>query len=129
MLKKEFGNEKYLKLIAEPGRFICQEAMSVVMNIILAKECNDGSIHYFVNSGVYQSLGCQTFDHEYFKGHPIISQEELDNRIDKERTSFIWGQTCDGVDWLTKNKLLPFMKQGEWIIYRNIGSYNRETAC
>ena len=58
MLKKEFGNDKNLRVIAEPGRFICQEAMSVVMKIILAKQCQDGSIHYFVNSGIYQSLGC-----------------------------------------------------------------------
>jgi len=103
--------------------------MAIVMKIVLAKEFKDKSRRYFIDSGVYQSLACQVFDHEFFKGHPIVTQQELKNRIANERMSFIWGQTCAGLDWLTKDKLLPYMNEGEWIIYRNVGSYNRELAC
>ena len=53
LLQQEFPNRKKLRIIAEPGRLICQEAMTVVMKIILAKEYQDGSRHYFVDSGVY----------------------------------------------------------------------------
>lgn len=103
MLRKEFPKSQNVRFIAEPGRFICQDALSVAMKIILAR-VNTGNIrHYFVDSGVYQALSCQAYDQEYFKGHPIITQSELDVRVEKEQTSFIWGQTCDGVDWLTKN--------------------------
>ena len=129
MLKNAFPSNKKVRLIAEPGRLICQDAMSVVMKIILAKKFSDDSRHYFIDSGVYQSLGCQVFDQEFFKGHPIITQEEYNKRMKNEKMSSIWGQTCDGVDWLTKNKPLPLMHEGEWIIYRNVGSYNRELAC
>ena len=53
LLEKEFGKNKKLRIIAEPGRLICQDAMTVVMKIILAKQFQDRSRHYFVDSGVY----------------------------------------------------------------------------
>jgi len=128
-LRKHFPKDKKVKFIAEPGRYICQDALSVAMRIILARKNDENILHYFVDSGVYQALGCQTYDQEYFKGHPIVTQSELDKRIDQEQTSFIWGQTCDGVDWLTKNRLLPRMHEGEWLLYRNVGAYNKEVCC
>jgi len=45
-----------------------------------------------------------------------------------ERNSFIFGQTCDGIDWLTKNRNFPYMEKGEWIIYRNFGAYGHVVA-
>lgn len=37
LLKREFPNRKKIRVIAEPGRFICQESLSLAMKINLAK--------------------------------------------------------------------------------------------
>jgi len=96
--------------------------------VFLVKQ--QGSVrHYYINNGVYQGFGCQVFDGERFKGQPLLSSKVLKTRIDNEQTSFIWGQTCDGVDYLTKESKFPYMERGEWIIYRNMGAYNESTEC
>jgi ornithine decarboxylase len=77
-----------------------------------------------VNSGVYSGFGCQAFDHEYFKGQPLLPADVLSQRVKAEKPSFIWGQTCDGLDWLMKEELYPEVNEGEWLLYRNMGAYN-----
>jgi diaminopimelate decarboxylase len=32
------------------------------------------------------------------------------------------------VDWLVKKELFPTMQESEWIVYRNMGSYNYPLA-
>jgi ornithine decarboxylase len=78
----------------------------------------------FVNSGVYQQFGAHIFDLEFFKAQPLLPVEEIKKRIEQHTNTFIWGQTCDGCDWFTKNKLFPLMNMGEWLLYRNMGAYN-----
>jgi ornithine decarboxylase len=87
--------------------------------------------HYFVNSGVYQAFGTQIFesDVEFLKGQPLLSKEEFNERIKKSQISYIWGQTCDGVDWLSKKKSYPMVEEGEWLIYRHFGAYGKAVAC
>lgn len=84
LIKKEFPKNENLRVIAEPGRFISQDALSVVMKIILTRNNSNLTRDYFVDSGVYQALTCQVYDREFFKGHPIVSQTELNNRIAQE---------------------------------------------
>ena len=57
-----------------------------------------------------------------------MPREEYFSRIGKEQSTYIFGQTCDGVDWLTKNRQFPYMQEGEWIIYRNFGAYGHVVA-
>jgi len=59
----------------------------------------------------------------------LLTQTELNKRIKQETPAFIWGQTCDGCDWLTKNKKYPRIEKGEWLIYRNMGAYNKSLEC
>lgn len=72
-------------------------------------------------------FGCRVFDNEVMNGQPLLPATEFEKRIVEERVSYIWGQTCDGVDWLTKDKPYPRMEVGEWMIYRNMGAYSKAT--
>jgi len=40
----------------------------------------------------------------------------------------IWGPTCDGLDCIVNECLMPEMDIGEWIIFRNMGAYTRAAA-
>lgn len=130
LVKEEFPESSNVKIIGEPGRFICQVAQNVVVKVILARQM-DECRHYFVNSGVYQSFGTQIFesDVEFLKGQPLLSKDEFEKRVENSQISYIWGQTCDGVDWLTKNKMYPMMHEGDWILYRHFGAYGKAVAC
>ena len=41
-------------------------------------------------------------------------------------SSSIWGPTCDGLDCIKKQCLLPELNTGEWLVFRNMGAY---TMC
>ena len=92
MLKEYFpGDNNKIKVIGEPGRFMAQEAMSVVVQIYLAKQLDDCR-HYFVNNGIYHGFGCQIFENlEFFKGQPLLLREEYTQRIMKEQNTYIFG--------------------------------------
>ena len=123
------GENKNIRVIGEPGRNMTQDAMSLAVKIFLARQHGPNCRHYFVNNGIYQGFGCQIFENlPYFKGQPLLPENEYKKRIEQEQTSYIWGQTCDGVDCLTKNKPFPFMNKDEWIIYRNVGAYGSVVA-
>ena len=57
---------------------------------------------YYVNDGVYGSFNCLVFD------HATVTPEVFgtDERAEKFPSS-IWGPTCDSLDCITKNVLLP----------------------
>jgi len=43
-------------------------------------------------------------------------------------TCSIWGPTCDDLDCIVKECLLPDMDIGEWIIFRDMGAYSTVLA-
>lgn len=60
------GANKNIKVIGEPGRYICQESQSLVVRVYLKKQQREVS-HCYINNGVYQGFGCVIFDGEKFK--------------------------------------------------------------
>ena len=40
-----------------------------------------------------------------------------------------WGQTCDSMDWIIKDKLQPDYHTGEWVMSQDLGAYNYEMGC
>lgn len=117
-----------IHVFGEPGRQICQEAQTLVCQVFLVKQCGD-TVHYYINNGVYQGFGCRVFDKQVINGQPLLLSAELKKRIANSKLSYIWGQTCDGVDWITKNEIYPQMELGEWMIYRDMGAYNESLEC
>ena len=59
--EENFPGISKVKIIGEPGRFISQEALSIVVQIYLVRQQKTAR-HYFVNSGVYQGFGSQVYD-------------------------------------------------------------------
>lgn len=78
MLSEYFpGKNKNIKVIGEPGRNICQDAMSLVVKVFLARQHGPDCRHYFVNNGIYQGFGCQIFENlDHFKGQPLLPAAE-----------------------------------------------------
>lgn len=121
----EFFPDENIKIIAEPGRYFVASSHTLVLNIIGKKEKiidGDTWFHYYVNDGVYSSFNCIYFDHAEPK---ILPYNERDNKLYK---CTIFGETCDSMDTISKECLLPDLAIGEWIYVENFGAYTTAAA-
>ena len=114
-------DSKSIKFIAEPGRYFAQRTHTLILNVIgkkMIKE-DDGNnlIIYYLNDGIYGSFNCITYDHQ----QPIILPfNERDGKLLKSK---IYGATCDSMDMIGENIMLPDLSIGEWVYVENFGSY------
>ena len=111
-----------IQFIAEPGRYFVEKSHTLVLNVIGKKIVNDDKNEkinvYFLNDGIYGSFGCIYFDH--YK--PIIlPYNERDQKLQKSR---LFGPTCDSIDVIMDEIMLPELAIGEWVYVENIGAYS-----
>jgi ornithine decarboxylase len=114
-------NHESMQLLAEPGRALVAESMSVIVKVILRKGNN-----LYINEGTYGSL----FD----AGTPgfifpmkLICDEKIYS-TDLQPFSF-YGPTCDSLDYMKGPFYLPNdIDEGDLIEIGQIGAYGRTLA-
>jgi diaminopimelate decarboxylase len=110
-----------IRFIAEPGRYFAEKTHTLVLNIIGKKKIKDKDeetiIIYYLNDGMYGSFNCIYFDHS----NPVIMPfNERDGKLHRSR---LFGPTCDSMDLITENIMLPELAIGEWVYVENFGAY------
>lgn len=55
--------EKHIRVIAEPGRYVCETVCYLASAIIGQKNIN-GNRHYYINNGIYQGYTVRNFGEE-----------------------------------------------------------------
>ncbi len=111
-------------ILAEPGRFICAPAMTLVCSVVgISKRHNQN--WYYIDEGIYGSYSNVIYEDV----HPaIIAYKELFNdQLDLEPCTLA-GPTCDSVDIIAKNYDLPALQPGDLLISPMMGSYTSVTA-
>jgi ornithine decarboxylase len=111
-----------IRFIAEPGRYFAEGTHTLVLNVIGKKKVVDDisgeeTIVYYLNDGVYGSFGCIYFDHN---NPTILPFNERDGKLLKSR---LFGPTCDSIDLIADEIMLPELAIGEWCYVENFGSY------
>jgi len=70
------------------------------------------------------------FDHQHAHPKPLCKNGQFyfDNLMNTETefTCTVFGPTCDSLDCLTKNAILPELDVGDWLYFEEMGSY---TIC
>lgn len=112
------------------------------------------SYMYYINDGVYASFNCILFDHQhahpkalckdghFYLDHSNIkrntiatystesesscSESETEVEAATEFNCSVWGPTCDSLDCITKNCILPALEIGDWLYFEEMGAY---TIC
>ena len=123
---KEIVEDK-LQFISEPGRYFVEKSHTLVLNVIGKKReiyMNETTkekeelIIYYLNDGVYGSFNCIYFDHK----KPIVLpfNERNEKKLYKSK---IFGPTCDSIDLITNEIMLPELAIGEWVYIENFGAY------
>lgn len=75
---------------------------------------------YYINDGVYASFNCLFYDHAEVSPILLGKDQTKDQTLFK---SSIWGPTCDGLDLVIKECLLPELNTGDFMVYKNMGAY------
>lgn len=123
-LDELFPAKENFQIIAEPGRYMAHRthtlATSVYAKRATATETPSASSYlYYINDGVYGSFNSIFFDH----AHPIpfpLKHVAVDAPLYQ---STIFGPTCDSLDLVSENTLLPEMHVGDWLFFPNMGAY------
>ncbi|KAH9489798.1 Mitochondrial 2-oxoadipate and 2-oxoglutarate transporter, partial [Bulinus truncatus] len=79
---------------------------------------------YYVNDGVYGSFN------NVFTDHAVVTPVVLMSHDQPQLCpSVLWGPTCDGLDCIMKECLLPDMDVGQWLYFNNMGAYTITLSC
>ncbi len=112
---------KGLRIIAEPGRFICGPA-AISLATVMGRAERDGRWWYYLDDGLYGTFSGQLYDHSRFPIEPV--QAHAGPRL----PCVIAGPTCDSIDVVAEDIPLPVLEIGERVVARQIGAYTLATA-
>jgi len=99
-----------------------------------ADDASNKSFMYYINDGVYGSFNCLLFDHAVVQPRLLTHRGqtvECDISLRKQKASYpcsLWGPTCDSMDCITKDAVLPELHVGDWLYFENMGAYTVAAA-
>jgi ornithine decarboxylase len=111
---------KRVRVIAEPGRYIVGPSAIGVASV-MGRARREGHWWYYLDDGIYGSYSGQMFDHARYPVEPLRNGEE-------RLPSVLAGPTCDSIDVIAENLMLPELKTGDLIVGRAMGAYTWASA-
>ena len=111
---------KRVRVIAEPGRYIVGPAAIGVASV-MGRAQREGHWWYYLDDGLYGSYSGQLYDHARYPVEPLRDGAE-------RLPAVLAGPTCDSIDVIAENLMLPPLKAGDLIIGRAMGAYTRASA-
>jgi ornithine decarboxylase len=106
---------KRVRIIAEPGRYIAGPCAISVASVMGRAE-RGGLWWYYLDDGVYSSYSGQLYDHGNYSIESLRQGADL-------KPSVLAGPTCDSIDVIAENIMLPRLKTGDLVVGRAMGAY------
>jgi ornithine decarboxylase len=76
---------------------------------------------YYLDDGIYGSYSGQLFDH-------VLYPLQILNGDQQRFPSILAGPTCDSIDIIAEDVLLPELQEGDLLIGHMMGAYTHATA-
>lgn len=111
---------RHVRVIAEPGRFISAPA-AIAVSSVMGKAKRGDRWWYYLDDGLYGSYSGQLFDHAKY---PVSVLREGAQRY----RSVLAGPTCDSIDVIDDDILLPELEVGDLVVGRMMGAYTWASA-
>jgi ornithine decarboxylase len=116
-----------LEILAEPGRVLVAEAMTLVTSVVGIAERPDGR-WYYLDDGVYGS-----YSNVVAEGvHPLVlavkELREGPRGTEGHRWATLGGPTCDSSDVVAREVLPPDLCVGDLLVSPAMGAYTAVTA-
>jgi ornithine decarboxylase len=104
-----------VRVIAEPGRYIVGPSAIGVASV-MGRARREGHWWYYLDDGLYGGYSGQLFDHARYPVEPLRDASE-------RLPSVLAGPTCDSIDVIAENLMLPQLKVGDLLVGRAMGAY------
>lgn len=108
-----------IEILAEPGRYLVATAATSIARVI-GKAVRDGKPSYYIDDSVYHTYSGIIFDHCQYSVKAF--------RRGATEISAVFGQTCDGLDTISRSENLPALEIGDLVYSENIGAYSNASA-
>ncbi|XP_029779077.1 antizyme inhibitor 1 isoform X3 [Suricata suricatta] len=132
LLDVYFPEGSGIKIISEPGSYYVSSAFTLAVNIIAKKVVENDKLSsgvektgsdepafmYYMNDGVYGSFASKLSE-------DLNTIPEVHKKYKEDEplfTSSLWGPSCDELDQIVENCLLPELNVGDWLIFDNMGA-------
>jgi len=109
-----------IRVIAEPGRYIVGPAAIGVASV-MGRAQREDHWWYYLDDGLYGSYSGQLYDHARYPVEPLRDGAE-------RLPSVLAGPTCDSIDVIAENLMLPRLNTGDLIVGRAMGAYTWASA-
>lgn len=91
---------------------------------------------YWITDGLYGSMNSVMYDHAVLTTRPLLNQlvneqpvQPKQNSADQQLfKSTVFGPTCDGLDTVLSDYSLPKLRNGDWLVFPNMGAYTLSGA-
>lgn len=110
-----------VRVIAEPGRSICADAVTLITAVI-GKSVRQDVPWYFLDDGIYGSFSGKSFDHADF---PLLVERMHERR---RFPCVVAGPTCDSGDVISTDQQLPRLQVGDLVVVPTMGAYTSASA-
>ena len=116
--------------MSEPGRYMVNTSHTLATCVIGHKidtysETAAGSKQYYIDDGIYGSFNSLMYDHAEVTPHVL---KKADGAGGSPELCSVWGPTCDGLDCVKRDALLPPLQAGDWLWWENMGAYTAAAA-
>ncbi|KAH8365398.1 hypothetical protein KR084_012674 [Drosophila pseudotakahashii] len=123
-----FPDER-VQIISEPGRFFVEAAYTLVCKVHAKREVRNKygkleTLMYYLNDGIFGAFAGMFYYPEVVS--PVIYLDDAEN-LPKFK-SVIWGPSCDALDKISGDLLLPNLNCGDLLGFRNMGAYTMPIA-
>jgi ornithine decarboxylase len=108
-----------VRIIAEPGRCISGDSMTLVVSVI-GRSIRNGIPWYYIDDGLYGAFSGKLFDH--------CDYELIPQRSGPVRECVVAGPTCDSIDIVCRDQMLPDLQIGDLLIVPSMGAYTKASA-
>jgi ornithine decarboxylase len=84
-----------------------------------------GRMWYYLDDGLYGSFSGKLYDH---CDYPFIPLSRIEGSAGPERLSVVSGPTCDSIDVMYNDIMLPDMQPGDLVVGPMMGAYTWASA-
>src|SRR2546430_16986492 len=88
---------------------------------VMGRAKREGHWWYYLDDGLYGSYSGQLYDHARYPVEPLRNGAQ-------RLPSVLAGPTCDSIDVIAENLMLPELKAGDLIVGRAMGAYTWASA-
>ncbi len=109
-----------VRVIAEPGRYLVAPSVTNIASVMGQAERN-GQTWYYLDDGIYGSFSGLMFDEAKYETKSVKQSNDV-------YSSVLAGPTCDSIDVISDNIMLPKLNNGDLIVSTMMGAYCSCTA-